>query len=164
MRIDWTQALELGFFVVGWASLLLILIVAPDVYDEALRIPAGSTGAALGFFTGLSVFPASTRNRRGPPMALDILADPGRVYCWLLRVPAGILDLAGFIGHTGPTWYVLFRMALGLVQFAIAFAMLGSYRHGGTHDDWPTYDRVMAEESRAVILIRPERSYGNHRS
>ena len=34
---------------------------------------------------------------------------------------------------------------------------------GGTHDDWPTYDRVMAEERRAVILIRPERSYGNHR-
>ena len=32
----------------------------------------------------------------------------------------------------------------------------------GTHDDWPTYDRVMAEERRAVILIRPERSYGNH--
>jgi PPOX class probable F420-dependent enzyme len=34
---------------------------------------------------------------------------------------------------------------------------------GGTHEDWPTYDRVMAEERRAVILIRPERSYGNHR-
>ena len=33
---------------------------------------------------------------------------------------------------------------------------------GGTHDDWPTYDRVMAEERRAIILIRPERSYGNH--
>jgi len=35
---------------------------------------------------------------------------------------------------------------------------------GGTHDDWPTYDRVMAEERRAVILIHPKRSYGNHRS
>ena len=34
---------------------------------------------------------------------------------------------------------------------------------GGTHNDWPTYDRVMAEERRAVILIRPERSYGNQR-
>jgi PPOX class probable F420-dependent enzyme len=34
---------------------------------------------------------------------------------------------------------------------------------GGTHDDWPTYDRVMAEERRAVILIRPQRSYGNLR-
>jgi PPOX class probable F420-dependent enzyme len=30
---------------------------------------------------------------------------------------------------------------------------------GGTHDDWPTYDRVMAEERRAVVLVRPDRVY-----
>jgi len=33
---------------------------------------------------------------------------------------------------------------------------------GGTHDDWPTYDRVMAEERRLAVLVRPERVYGNH--
>jgi PPOX class probable F420-dependent enzyme len=32
---------------------------------------------------------------------------------------------------------------------------------GGTHDDWATYDRVMAEERRAAVLIVPRRSYGN---
>jgi hypothetical protein len=32
---------------------------------------------------------------------------------------------------------------------------------GGTHDDWPTYDRVMAEERRAAILITPQRVYSN---
>ncbi len=32
---------------------------------------------------------------------------------------------------------------------------------GGTHDDWPTYDRVMAEEGRAVVMIAPERVYSN---
>jgi PPOX class probable F420-dependent enzyme len=32
---------------------------------------------------------------------------------------------------------------------------------GGTHDDWPTYDRVMAEERRAAVLIAPERVYSN---
>src|SRR3954451_8208239 len=32
---------------------------------------------------------------------------------------------------------------------------------GGTHDDWPTYDRVMAEERRAAVLITPARVYGN---
>ena len=31
---------------------------------------------------------------------------------------------------------------------------------GATHDDWPTYDRVMAEERRCVVLVRPERVYG----
>jgi PPOX class probable F420-dependent enzyme len=32
---------------------------------------------------------------------------------------------------------------------------------GGTHDDWPTYDRVMAEERRAAVMIAPERVYPN---
>jgi PPOX class probable F420-dependent enzyme len=32
---------------------------------------------------------------------------------------------------------------------------------GGTHDDWDTYDRVMAEERRAVVLIVPRRVYTN---
>lgn len=31
---------------------------------------------------------------------------------------------------------------------------------GGTHDDWDEYDRVMREERRAVVLIRPERILG----
>jgi PPOX class probable F420-dependent enzyme len=31
---------------------------------------------------------------------------------------------------------------------------------GGTHDDWATYDRVMAEERRTAVLIRPVRIYG----
>ncbi len=32
---------------------------------------------------------------------------------------------------------------------------------GGTHEDWPTYDRVMAEERRAAVLVTPERVYSN---
>ena len=30
---------------------------------------------------------------------------------------------------------------------------------GGTHDDWDTYDRTMAEERRAAVLITPTRIY-----
>lgn len=30
---------------------------------------------------------------------------------------------------------------------------------GGTHDDWDTYDRVMAEERRTVVLVTPRRVY-----
>jgi len=29
---------------------------------------------------------------------------------------------------------------------------------GGTHDDWDTYDRVMAEERRTAVLVTPERT------
>jgi PPOX class probable F420-dependent enzyme len=34
---------------------------------------------------------------------------------------------------------------------------------GGQHDDWDTYDRVMAEERRAVVLVSPSRVYSNRR-
>jgi PPOX class probable F420-dependent enzyme len=32
---------------------------------------------------------------------------------------------------------------------------------GGTHDDWAEFDRAMAEERRAAVLVRPERVYSN---
>ena len=32
---------------------------------------------------------------------------------------------------------------------------------GGTHDDWPTYDTVMADERRAAVMVIPERVYSN---
>jgi PPOX class probable F420-dependent enzyme len=31
---------------------------------------------------------------------------------------------------------------------------------GGTHDDWDTYDRVMADERRTAVLVSPRRVYG----
>jgi PPOX class probable F420-dependent enzyme len=32
---------------------------------------------------------------------------------------------------------------------------------GGTHDDWDTYDRAMADERRAAVLLVPGRTYTN---
>jgi PPOX class probable F420-dependent enzyme len=32
---------------------------------------------------------------------------------------------------------------------------------GGTHDDWDTYDDVMARERRTAVLVTPERLYSN---
>jgi PPOX class probable F420-dependent enzyme len=34
---------------------------------------------------------------------------------------------------------------------------------GGTHDDWDTYDSVMAEERRTAVLIAPRRGYAGPR-
>jgi len=34
---------------------------------------------------------------------------------------------------------------------------------GGTHDDWDTYDEVMAEERRCAVLVTPLRLYTNVR-
>jgi PPOX class probable F420-dependent enzyme len=35
---------------------------------------------------------------------------------------------------------------------------------GGTHDDWAEYDRVMAAEGRAAVLVTPTRVYSNRRT
>jgi PPOX class probable F420-dependent enzyme len=32
---------------------------------------------------------------------------------------------------------------------------------GGTHDDWDTYDRVMADERRTAVLVDPDRVYSS---
>jgi PPOX class probable F420-dependent enzyme len=32
---------------------------------------------------------------------------------------------------------------------------------GGEHDDWDSYDRVMTQERRAAVLVRPDRVYSN---
>jgi PPOX class probable F420-dependent enzyme len=32
---------------------------------------------------------------------------------------------------------------------------------GGEHDDWDTYDQVMAEERRTAVLVHPDRVYTN---
>jgi len=32
---------------------------------------------------------------------------------------------------------------------------------GGTHDDWPTFDRVMADEGRVAVLVAPQRFTSN---
>ncbi len=32
---------------------------------------------------------------------------------------------------------------------------------GGTHDNWPEYDRVMTTDRRAAVLLRPTRIYGS---
>lgn len=34
---------------------------------------------------------------------------------------------------------------------------------GGTHDDWATFDRVMLEQRRAAVFVRPDRVYSNAR-
>jgi PPOX class probable F420-dependent enzyme len=35
---------------------------------------------------------------------------------------------------------------------------------GGIHDDWDTYDRVMADERRAAVMLAPLRTYTNPNS
>jgi PPOX class probable F420-dependent enzyme len=49
---------------------------------------------------------------------------------------------------------------LGLDAEAIRLLLCAVFTAaGGTHDDWDTYDRVMADERRTAVLITPQRVY-----
>ena len=125
-----TQAFVLGFFLVVWVSLLVILVAAPDVYDQALSLPGGR-GTELAFLAALS--------------GLIGLLVVGVVRRWrwtfwlilvaflfgVLRVPVAVLQLSGVVRASTPAWYVMLQGLIGVAQFAIALAMLASYRRSG---------------------------------
>jgi hypothetical protein len=130
--VNRTQALVLGFFLLVWTSLVALLVAAPEVYAQALRLPPGAPGAlrgavlaALTAFLGLLSAGVLRRWRwLFWLLALAFLAGA-------LRVPAAVLELEGWLPAAAPGWYVLYQGGLGLVQLAIGLAMLAGYRRAG---------------------------------
>ena len=130
--VNRTQALVLGFFLMALASLAVILAAAPEVYDQALRLPSDSPRwVALTFLAALAIFIGL--------LAIGVLRR-WRWTFWLilvaflagvLRVPVAGLQLSGVLAADRPTWYVVFQGLLGVLQFAIGLAMVGGYRRAG---------------------------------
>ena len=129
--VNRTQALVLGFFLLAWVSLLMILVAAPEVYDQALRLP-GSRGAAtiafLAVLTGFLALLAVAVVRRWRWAFWLILVA---FLAGVLRVPVAILQLTGTLPADTPIWYVAFQGLIGLAQLAIGLAMLAGYRRSG---------------------------------
>ena len=132
----------LGFILAAWLTLIAILLIAPDVFAAALKLPAGGSGAAeVTFLVAIS--------------ALLGLLCVGVVRRWrwmfwlvlvaflagILRPPASLLELAGVLPMTGPSWYVVLQAAIGLVQFAIGLAMLSAFRRAGVWGSVPRRGR-----------------------
>jgi hypothetical protein len=130
--VNRTQALVLGFFLMALSSLAVILAAAPEVYDQALRLPSDSPRwVALTFLAALAIFIGL--------LAIGVLRR-WRWTFWLilvaflagvLRVPVAGLQLTGVLAADGPTWYVVFQGLLGVLQFAIGLAMVAGYRRAG---------------------------------
>lgn len=127
-----TQQLVLGFFVFAWVALVVILVAAPGIYDQALRLPGGERKLpTLAFLAAVSTF--------------LVLLGIGVVRRWrwtfwlilvafilgVLRVPASILQLTGVLSEEVPTWYVVMQALIGVVQFVIGLLMLAGYRREG---------------------------------
>jgi hypothetical protein len=129
--VNRTQTLVLGFFLVVVTSLLVILAAAPEVYDQALRLPTGNRAVELAFLAALLGF----------IMLLGIgVVRRWRWTFWLilvaflagvLRVPVAVLQLAGVLTAEGPRWYVAFQGLVGVLQFGIGLAMAVGYRRAG---------------------------------
>jgi hypothetical protein len=128
-----TQRLVLGFFVSAWAALIVILVVAPEVYDQALHLPGDERGVSpLVFLAANSTF--------------LLLLGVGVVRCWrwtfwlvlvafvlggVVRVPVSVLEFVGVLPAETPAWYALLQALIGLVRVAIGLAMLAGYRRAG---------------------------------
>jgi hypothetical protein len=127
-----TQHLILGFFVIAWAALVLMLAVSPDVRDVmSRRIPGPGGPALIGFVGALSLFLAV--------LAIGVLRR-WRWLFWLIlvafaagviRVPLAVLQLSGHMSPEGPAWYVLAQGVIGAIQVALAVAMFVAYRRSG---------------------------------
>jgi cell division protein FtsW (lipid II flippase) len=129
--VNRTQTLVLGFFLVAVTSLGVILAAAPEVYDQALRLPTRNRAveiaflvALLGFITLLGI--GVLRRWRWTFWLILIAFLAG-----VLRVPVAILQLSGILAADAPRWYVTFQGLLGVLQFAIGLAMLTGYRRAG---------------------------------
>lgn len=104
--------------------------------------PAGAV-PVLGFTTYGKVKLANLRAR--PQLAVTFRSG------WQWATVEGRAELAG--PDDPQPWLSEDRLRLLLREVFTAA--------GGTHDDWDTYDGVMARERRAVVLIEPTRVYSN---
>src|SRR5215218_10883102 len=129
--VNRTQALVLGFFGVALASLVVILVAAPEVYDQALRLPDSSGVAEVAFLAVLTGFLGL--------LTVGVLRRWRWIF-WLilvaflagvLRVPVAVLQLTGVLSASAPAWYVVFQGLIGVAQLAIGLAMLAGYRRSG---------------------------------
>ena len=132
-EINRPQALVLGFGALAWLALLVILFLAPDLYDDELR-PLGLAGVAiarLAFLAGitalLTIMAVGTLRRWRWAFWLLVLAMASGV----LRIPVFALQALGVIPGSVPLWYAGLQAVVGIVQVLIAAAMLLGHRREG---------------------------------
>jgi hypothetical protein len=130
--INRTQSLVLGFFVVVYASLAVMLSLSAAVRDVVLgRVSGVGAPAIVGFLVALlaflSVLTIGVLRRWRWVFWLILVAFAAGV----IRVPVAMMQLSGRMAPEGPGWYVVVQGVIGVIQLAIAAAMFAGYRRAG---------------------------------
>jgi hypothetical protein len=98
--VNRTQTLVLAFFLVVLVSVIAIRVAAPDVYDQAFRLPPGDRRLETIFLAALVAFAIAVFQRWRWIFWLITVAFLAGV----LRVPVVTLQLMGFLaGSATPT-------------------------------------------------------------
>ena len=130
--VNRTQQLVLGFVVLAWLALVVILLVSPEIYDRSLGVDGAQRHvvdlAFLMLLSGLLALLGLAVVRRWRWAFWLILVA---FFAGLLRVPAAALVFTGYLSTGDPTWYVILQAVVGVIQFLIAAAMFIGYRRAG---------------------------------
>jgi|SRR5579859_7522478 len=135
-EMRWLQYVLIAFCVLASASLIVIYLVAPAIYVQALMVSARASDDAhppivTMVLAGILIFVAL--------LAVGVL----RRWRWIfwpilvafafsvLQIPATALELAGIVPFHIPAWYGLLRMLIAVAQGAIAVWMIRLYRSNG---------------------------------
>jgi len=130
-------------------SLCVVTSTRPDGTAQASVVNAGALAHPV---TGIDVVAyvargdaLKVRNLRARPMATVVARDG---FEWVT-----VEGLAEIVGPDDPHEAVDAERLRALLREIFTAA-------GGTHEDWDAYDRTMADERRAAVLVTPHRVYG----
>jgi hypothetical protein len=132
LGLNRTQRLVLGFFIVVWISLVAILLVAPQIYDNTLMVGSGADALAnLAFVLAVSVLIAILSVGVVKRWRWTFWLILGAFIFGIVRVLATALQAVNVLPAGGPAWYLAFQAIIGAVQFVIALVMIAGYRKAG---------------------------------
>jgi PPOX class probable F420-dependent enzyme len=145
-----TDLTDFARLIPGDHGLCVVSTLRPDASIQASVVNAGVLAHPL---TGRSV--AAIVARGGTRKLANMRARPRATFViragWQWVAAEGGVELAGPDDPLPGIDAERLRMLLREIFTAA----------GGTHDDWDTYDRVMADEHRTAVLLTPDRVYSN---
>jgi hypothetical protein len=140
---------DVAAFAAGDKGLVTVSIARPDGRAHASVVNAGVLDHPV---SGQSVVGMVVR---GDSVKLGLLRRVGRANV-VFRVGWRWAGVEGPVDLAGPD-----DRLTGLDPAQLPALLRDVFRAaGGTHDDWDTYDRVMAEERRTAVLVTPEHVVG----